>query len=71
VFGSPANASPNGGKVSSVTITEGTVTTSGTASWWAACASTFHARGTLAPAQVVAATNTFTLAWFDIRIPAD
>jgi hypothetical protein len=55
VFGSPANASPNGRKVSSVAITEGTVTTSGTASWWAACgASTLHARGTLAAAQVVA-----------------
>jgi len=70
-FGSPAAGSPNGRKVSSVAITDGTITTSGTASWWAAFASgTLHAHGTLSSAQVVTSGNTFTLASFDIRIPS-
>lgn len=70
-FGSPAAGSPNGRKVSSVAITDGTITTSGTASWWAAyAAGTLHAHGTLASAQGVTAGNTFSLASFDIRIPA-
>ncbi len=70
-FGAPAAGSPNGRKVSSVAITDGTITTSGTASWWAAyAAGTLHAHGTLASAQGVTAGNTFSLASFDIRIPA-
>lgn len=70
-FGSPAAGSPNGRKVSSVQITDGTITTSGTASWWAAyAAGTLHAHGTLQAAQVVTAGNQFTLASFDIRIPS-
>ncbi|OCK56771.1 hypothetical protein [Bradyrhizobium sp. LMTR 3] len=72
VFSSPSDASPNGRKVSSVAITDGTITTSGTASWWAACGTaSLHAHGPLAAAQVVAVTNTFTLASFDIRLPAE
>jgi hypothetical protein len=69
-FGSPAAGSPNGRKVTSVAITDGTITTTGTASWWAACGTaSLHAHGTLSAAQAVTATNTFTLAAFDIRIP--
>jgi hypothetical protein len=58
-------------KGSSVAITDGTITTSGTASWWAACGTaSLHAHGRLSSAQVVTATNTFVLSSFDIRIPA-
>lgn len=70
VFGAPAAGSPNGRKVSSVAISDGTITTSGTASWWAVyAAGSLHAHGTLSAAQVVTAGNTFTLTSFDIRIP--
>jgi hypothetical protein len=70
VFGAPAAGAPNGRKVSSATISDGTITTSGTASWWAVyAAGTLHAHGTLSAAQVVTAGNTFTLTSFDIRIP--
>lgn len=69
-FGAPAAGAPNGRKVTSIAITDGTITTSGTASWWAACGTaSLHAHGTLAAAQVVSSGNTFTLAAFDIRIP--
>lgn len=69
-FGSPAAGSPNGRKVTSIAITDGTITTTGTASWWAACGTaSLHAHGLLSAAQAVTATNTFTLAAFDIRIP--
>lgn len=74
-FGSPAAGSPSGRKVSSVSVTDGTILTSGTASWWAvidAVGATpkLMAHGSLSATQVVAATNTFSLASFDIRIPA-
>src|SRR4051812_8932348 len=69
-FGAPAAGSPNGRKVTSAAITDGTITTTGTASWWAACGTaSLHAHGLLSAAQAVTATNTFTLAAFDIRIP--
>lgn len=71
-FGSPQAGTPNGRKVASVQITDGTITTSGTASWWAAyAAGTLHAHGTLQAAQVVTAGNQFTLASFEIRIPSE
>jgi hypothetical protein len=70
VFGAPAAGSPNGRQVSSNSITDGTITTSGTASWWAVyAAGTLYAHGTLSAAQVVTAGNTFTLTSFNIRIP--
>lgn len=70
VFGSPAAGSPNGRKVSSAAITDGTITTTGTAAWWAVYATgTLHAHGTLAAAQAVTAGNTFSLSSFDVRIP--
>ena len=71
LFGSPVAGTPNGREVASVAISDGTITTSGTASWWAAyAAGTLHAHGTLSGAQVVTAGNTFTLASFTIKIPA-
>lgn len=71
LFGSPVNGTPNGREVASVAISDGTITTSGTANWWAAyAAGTLHAHGTLSGSQVVTAGNTFTLASFTIKIPA-
>jgi hypothetical protein len=71
-FNSPVDSPPTlpARSVSSIAISDGTITTSGTASWWAAyAAGTLHAHGTLSGAQVVTATNTFTLASFTIKIP--
>ena len=71
-FGSPAAAPPNGRKVSSAAITDGTVSGTGTAAKWAAVDSAnsrLHANGTLAASQSVTSGNTFTLASFDVRIP--
>lgn len=71
-FGAPAAGSPNGRKVSSVAVTDGTITTSGTAAWWAIADvpnSRLSAHGSLSASQVVSSGNTFTLATFDIRIP--
>ena len=69
-FGAPAaGTSPTGRKVTSVAITDGTITTSGTASWWAACGTaSLHAHGLLASAQAVTAGNTFSLGAFDIKL---
>lgn len=71
-FGSPADAA-NGRKVSSTVISDGTILTTGTASWWAVIDTTgasLHAVGLLSSPQAVTATNTFTLGTFDITIPA-
>jgi hypothetical protein len=65
-------ASPNGRLITSAAITDGTVTTSGTAAWWAATDETnsrLLAHGSLSATQVVTAGNTFTLGSFTIRLP--
>lgn len=69
-FGSPAaGTSPTGRKVSSVAITDGTIATSGTASWWAACGTaSLHAHGLIATPQTVTAGNTFSLGSFDVKL---
>jgi hypothetical protein len=70
VFGAPQAGTPNGRKVASVAITDGTITTNGTAGWWAITApSTLYAHGSLSATQAVTSGNTFTLASFEIRIP--
>jgi hypothetical protein len=70
VFGSPAAGSGTSRKVSSTSVSDGTINTSGTAAWWAVIASgSLHAHGSLASNQVVTAGNTFTLGSFDISIP--
>lgn len=70
-FGAPSDSPPLPARqVASVAISDGTITTNGTASWWAAyAAGTLHAHGTLSGAQVVTAGNTFTLASFTVKIP--
>jgi hypothetical protein len=72
-FGASANGTPNGRQVASTTVTDGTITTGGTAGWWAAVDVTnarLHAHGSLSATQVVTAGNTFTLGTFNIRIPS-
>lgn len=71
-FGAPATSSTSLRAVSSVAITAGTITTSGTANWWAAVDevnSSLYAHGSLSASQVVTAGNTFSLASFNISIP--
>lgn len=70
--GSPADASPNGRKVTISAITNGTVTGTGTAGYWAlvdTSNSRLLAAGPLSATQAVTSGNTFTLTAFDIRIP--
>lgn len=70
LFGAPAAQGSTARKVTSASVSDGTITTSGTAAWWAAIASgTLHAHGSLASNQVVSAGNSFTLAAFDIIMP--
>lgn len=71
-FGSPAAGSPNGRKVTSAAITDGSVTGTGTAAKWAVVDATntrLLANGALGASQGVTAGNTFTLSAIDIRIP--
>jgi hypothetical protein len=72
-FGSPAARSPSGRKVTSAAITDGSVTGTGTASHWAvvdSANSRLLAAYSLAASQAVTSGNPFTLAAFDIGIPA-
>lgn len=69
-FGSPAAGAGTSRKVSSTSVSDGTINSSGTAAWWAVIATgSLHAHGSLASNQVVTAGNTFTLSSFDITIP--
>ena|SRR5262245_38383459 len=71
-FGVPATASPNGRQISSIAITDGQVTGTGTAAKWAVVDSVnsrLLANGSLAASQAVTNGNTFTLASFNIRYP--
>lgn len=70
-FGSPATAAPNGRKVTSVAITAGSVTATGTANW-EACVDTVNSRLNavlaLSASQAVTSGNTFGRAAYDIRL---
>jgi hypothetical protein len=71
-FGAPAAGSPNGRQVSSIAITDGSVTGTGTAAKWSvvdSANSRLLANGSLSASQAVTAGNTFTLASFNIRLP--
>jgi hypothetical protein len=71
-FGAPATSSTSLRAVSSAAVTAGTITTTGTAAWWAAVdetGSSLYAHGSLSASQVVTAGNTFSLASFNISIP--
>ena len=68
-FGAPApSTTPTGRKVTSIAINDGTVVTTGTASWWAACGpSSLHCHGLLTLPQAITAGNTWSLGAFDIK----
>lgn len=67
--GPSAGTSPTGRKLVANAVTAGTITTTGTASWWAAVGTaSLYAHGLLSAAQAVTAGNTFTLGAFEIRI---
>lgn len=71
-FGAPAVGAPNGRQITSVAITAGTVTGTGTATKYAVVDSVnsrLLANGSLASGQAVTAGNQFTLAPFNIRLP--
>ena len=73
-FGSPAAGTPNGRKVASTAITDGSITGTGTATKWAVTDNTnsrLLAVGSLAASQAVTSGNTFSLPTFDIRIPSE
>lgn len=72
VTGSPAAGSPNGRKVTTAAITDGSVTATQTAGWWSITDNTnsrLLATGTLSATQAVTSGNTFSLGAFDIRLP--
>ena len=71
-FGAPANGgSANTRKVTSNAITDGSVTATGNAAFWAVVDQTnsrFLAVGQIAAPQSVTSGNTFTLAPFDVQL---
>jgi hypothetical protein len=69
-FGSPGAGDVNGRKVMSTAITDGSITTTGTATKWAVVDSTrLLANGSLSTAQAVTSGNTFLLDSFKIELP--
>ena len=69
--GAPGDRSGGGRKVTVPAISDGSVTTTGTASHWALTngTDTLYATGALSASQGVTSGNTFTLTTFDIGIP--
>ena len=71
-IGAPADRSGGGRKVAVASITDGSVTATGTATHYALVDtnnSRLLATGALTASQAVTSGNTFTLATFDIGIP--
>ena len=71
-IGAPADRSGGGRKVTVASITDGSVSATGTATHYALVDtnnSRLLATGTLTASQAVTSGNTFTLATFDIGIP--
>src|ERR1700676_1262404 len=72
VFSSPVSSSTSLRTVNSTSVSsQGTITTTGTAAWWAAVdetGSSLYAHSSLSAAQVVTAGQTFTLGAFHIEI---
>ncbi len=71
-IGAPSDRTPNGRKVTTSAITDGTVTATGTATHWAIVDTTnsrLLATGSLSASQAVTNGNTFSLGAFDIGIP--
>jgi len=73
VCGAPAAGAPNGRKVTTAAVTDGSISTTGTAAAWSITDNTnsrLLASGVLSASQAVTAGNTFTLPAFDIRLPS-
>lgn len=71
-IGAPADRSGGGREVTVAAISDGTVTGTGTAAYWAivdVSESKLLAQGSLSSSQAVTSGNTFTLAAFTIGIP--
>ncbi len=71
-FGAPADRAPNGRKVASTAVTDGSVTGTGTVTHWAASDvgnTRLLGAGALASSQAVTSGNSFSLPSFDIGIP--
>lgn len=68
--GAPANGAVDGRRVTVPAITDGSVTASQTAGWWALTdgATLFLSSGTLSATQAVTSGNTFTLDAVDIAL---
>jgi len=72
VFPAASTTSTSLWTLTAAAVTAGTITTTGTAQWWAAVDETnssLYAHGSLSTSQVVTAGNTFSLAAFNISIP--
>lgn len=70
--GLPGDATPNGRKVTVAAISDGSVTATGTAAYWAIVDETndlLIATGQLTATQSVTSGNTFTLTAFDVTVP--
>lgn len=71
-FGAPANRTPSGRQVSSVAITDGAVTATGTATHYAVSdvsTTRLLAANSLSASQAVTSGNSFALPSFNIGIP--
>jgi len=72
VFAAPAGASPDGRQVTTVAITDGSVTANGTVARWAVVDSVnsrLYAQGALTGGKAVTNGQTFALDSFTIRMP--
>ena len=70
LFTAPVDATPNGRQVSSIAISDGSITANGNATAWAVVdGSRLLANGGLASTQTVTSGNLFILPSFAIRIP--
>jgi hypothetical protein len=72
VTGAPSAGTPNGRRVTTNPVTDGVVTATQTAGWWAItdnANSRLLATGALAATQALTSGNTFTLGAFDVRLP--
>ena len=68
-IGAPTNGDVDGRKIVISAISDGSVTATQTAGWWALSNSTIlHAAGALSSSQAVTSGNQFTLGAFDITI---
>lgn len=69
-WGAPAAGDTNGRKVTSVAITDGSVTATGTATKWSTSDATrLLVNGSLNASQAVTNGNTFTLGAFKLELP--